>query len=129
MLRDYRLKSDEPDNLTAWYMLRLSIIEDDIQEIGINESIHVMNSSIAITVCFMFWLLWVYFVLDGEHNDLSGSMLYLSLSFMGLIIVPIFKVLNAAVDINTMLLENTKEKLQVLNQKLTLLHLLKNKDE
>ena len=63
------------------------------------KSIHVMNMSFLTIFLYVLWLLYLYFV-KREDKDLSSEMMWLSVSFMGLIIAPIFNVLNAAVTTN-----------------------------
>jgi hypothetical protein len=79
-----------------------------------------MNISFLSIVLFMIWMLYLYFV-KREGKDLSSDMLYLSVSFMGLIIAPIFNVLNAAVTTNEILGEGCKQKLSLLDLRLILL--------
>ena len=83
------------------------------------KSIHLMNISFLSIICFMFWMLYLYMRRDDD-KDLSEDMLYLSVSFMGLIIAPIINVLNAAVTTNEILGEGCKQKLSLLQLKLTL---------
>ena len=78
-----------------------------------------MNISFLSIICFMFWMVYLYMRRD-DGKDLSEDMLYLSVSFMGLIIAPIINVLNAAVTTNEILGEGCKQKLSLLQLKLTL---------
>ena len=88
-----------------------------------------MNISFLSIVCFMTWMLFLYIRGDDylyirnlrrDDRDLSSDMLYLSVSFMGLIIAPIINVLNAAVTTNELLGEGCKQKLSFLQLKLTM---------
>ena len=56
-------------------------------------------------------------------------MMWLSVSFMGLIIAPIFNVLNAAVTTNEILGEGCKQKLTMLDLRLILLQKQKHPDD
>ena len=89
-------------------------------DIKLNKSIHVMNMSFLTIFLFALWMLYLYFI-KREDKDLSSDMLYLSVSFMGLIIAPIFNVLNAAVTTNQILGEGCKQKLTMLDLRLILL--------
>lgn len=96
------------------------MIEDDSLEIKLKKSIHVMNISFLTIFLFVLWMLYLYFV-KREDADLSPDMLFLSVSFMGLIIAPIFNVLNAAVATNEILGEGCKQKLTMLDLRLIML--------
>ena len=56
------MSPDKPENLESWFVLRTKIIEDDRHEIKLKDSIHLMNSAFFMIVCFMLWMLYLYFV-------------------------------------------------------------------
>ena len=97
-------------------------------EIKLKKSIHVMNISFLTIFLFVLWMLYLYFV-KREDKDLSPDMLFLSVSFMGLIIAPIFNVLNAAVTTNGILGEGCKQRLTMLDLRLILLQKQQHPDD
>jgi len=87
-----------------------------------------MNISFLTIFLFVLWMLYLYFV-KRENKDLSPDMLFLSVSFMGLIIAPIFNVLNAAVTTNGILGEGCKQRLTMLDLRLILLQKQQHPDD
>lgn len=96
------------------------MIEDNSMEIRLKKAIHLMNMSFFVIICFFVWMVYLNFLMR-EDRKLSGNTFYLCMSFMGLIIAPIFNVLNHAVRSSEMLGEGCKQKLQLLDLKLNLL--------
>ena len=63
-LHCYKLSPKRVENLESWFIMRLDLMECDDCEIGIKESIYMMNSSFFVIMTFSVWMLYMYFIDD-----------------------------------------------------------------
>ena len=112
-MKEYRLDPREPKNLKYWLFLRIKLIENDNLEINIRKSIALMNGSFIITLLYMIWVIYRYFFENDQTIlDIKPNItLFLTLSYLLMMMFPVIGILNDSVKANKMVDEGVLAKL------------------
>lgn len=111
ILETHRLDPKCPDNLRAWMIMRIHMIEDGKYNLKIHRAIEQMNRAIFVCLVLIAYFVGKYFI----YKKLKvNAMMWLSLCFLVMICIPVIYSLNSAVDTAHLIDQGCKAKLRML---------------